>query len=422
MLHAALSPVAVPNGLCEQLGISKRAIQLAEEVRINFVGAFMADWYQSVGGDIRKLTDGTEKFLCDTICETRKWDDAVNLYLATLNTDVHKAVKRRLRRVPEWRDPLEAIHRLIGAAGLLPHKRYRDHHAFSVARETDPTAFHWVDDKGAENVTMLNLGFTSMTLPLAASIDSWLSNPPGDPKGSTPRPEKAQRRVIQNADKWQAFVLGPTSLTETTTSFLGRRKRPSMTGKYPSRPDRLLTDPERRIFRETVRSRGGVVVFDCSGSMGVTHEIVRDAVKQFAGATVLVYSDTGRRFAPNAWVVARNGRMVSSAEFDELPLHSGNGVDGPALRWALRQRKTPKDFVLWVSDGGVTGRHDRSDVGLLDECAELSRRHNIIGVDTCEEAIELLADMKRTGATPRNRYCRVVAAKLRKLTVIDEGE
>jgi hypothetical protein len=197
-----------------------------------------------------------------------------------------------------------------------------------------------------------------------------------------------------------------TSLDETTARFLGRRRRPAATGRKPVRPDRLLTDPERRIFREEVRGLGGVVVFDCSGSMGVNHEVVRETVAKFAGATVLAYStimgSTGRDKA-NAYILARNGRMISARDMAELPLHSGNGCDGPALRYAAQLRRSPRDFVLWVSDFGVTGVGDSQTYDHMTECAEICRRHRIVQVDDCVEALEVLEEMKRRGTAPR-RY------------------
>lgn len=403
-IHAGLSPVEVPNGLLDLVGISQQAIRLAEEVRVNFVAGQMMNYGEGdIGGNIEHLSDGSELALSDRICTDLAWNDALHLLLSTHNTAMYKRVKRRLRRVKHWRAPIAEIEAHLMRRGLTAGNTLSGA-AYVRAVRTDPVVYRWVDKKGAERETMLNDGFTSITLPLATEIDEWLAHPPCPPGTAMPR----EREIVPTSDGWAELRIGATRLTESTTSFIGRRKRPAMTGKNPVRPDRLLTDPERRIFRETVRSSGGVVVFDCSGSMGVTHETVRNAVRQFAGATVMVYSDRSRMNAANAWVVARNGRMISETDFDDLPLHSGNGVDGPALRWALKQRKTPKDFVLWVSDGAVTGAHDRTSYELLGEVANLSRVHNIIGVDTCEEAVDLLRSMKNGGYTPRRRYCRVV--------------
>lgn len=54
------------------------------------------------------------------------------------------------------------------------------------------------------------------------------------------------------------------------TGKLGRREIATNEGKYPKAFYRLVTDPYRRIFKRKTRSLGGVVVFDCSGSMGLT--------------------------------------------------------------------------------------------------------------------------------------------------------
>jgi hypothetical protein len=62
-----------------------------------------------------------------------------------------------------------------------------------------------------------------------------------------------------------------------------------------------------------------------------------------------------------------------------------------------------------VSDGAVTGKGDCSTDNLLRECAQLSVRHNIIGVEDSREALSLLADMKRTGIIPRNKYVERLA-------------
>lgn len=408
MLHAALSPAEVPGELLDLMGVSKQAVSLAEEVRINFVGSnFRAVSAEEIDGNTRHLSDGSEYSSTDRICKTEAWNDALNLFLATYNTDVFRTVKRRLRRVKHWRDSLTQIERHLDRLGYRNDKVFFSRRK-ALAIDTDPEVYRWVDRKGNDRTTFLNTGFTSCTLPLAQTIDEWIANPPAP---EVVGKEPVKREIRPMSDKWAELRIGATRLTEPTTAFIGRRKRPAMTGKHPSRPDRLLTDPERRIFRETVKSTGGVVVFDCSGSMGVTHDVVRQAVKQFAGATIIVYSDamyTNDTTRPNAWVVAKNGRMVSHDDFDALPLHSGNGVDGPVLRWAVKNRRSSKDFILWVSDGCVTGRGDCVTDELLDEVVSLSQKHGIVGVDNCEEAVELLRRMKATGKVPVNRYCKVV--------------
>jgi hypothetical protein len=407
LVHARISPTSVPVELMEQLSVSPSAVRIAEEVRVNAM-ALRASMVMKRNhgeaaarvGHIDNLSDGSEKTLAKEIVKRASWDEALGLFLTTMGTDVFKSVKRTLRTNKDWREPLALVENemenqfMISKHHFLPYQ----------FANTDAVRFIHKDRTGNEKATLLPEGFLTYTMPLAEMITNWFGNPPVRMKRRV-RETSGKKEIESASSNWEPLRIGLTSLTETTSSFLGRRKRPAMTGKYPSRPDRLLTDPERRIFREVVRAQGGVVVFDCSGSMNVDHDVVRAAVEQFAGATVLLYSNN-RTQSANAWVVARSGRMVHRDEFVELPLNNGNGVDGLALRWAIRTAKKG-DFILWVSDGGVTGKNDRCYEGLVEDCARLSVRHNIIGADNCHEAIQILSDMKR-GRKFRHKFCPVI--------------
>lgn len=428
MLHASLSPAEVPTELLTHLGLDSQAVRLAEEMRINLAGRFVNrnNSDEMIIGDIAKLRDGSELALATEAVSRKKWNEALSLYLVTLNTDVHKKVRTKLRTIPEWAEALGEIDKWLFRMGYKWEYRKRTvysaiHKARHFARDTRPVTYSWTDKTGDTKNTLLNFGFSRFTLPLAVTISSWLSCPPhqqGEGEGEAAQKKPRFENTIQS-DLWADLNIGATQLSEATTAFIGRRKRPAMTGKQPSRPDRLLTDPERRIFREVTKTLGGVVVFDCSGSMGVDHDVVRKTVKEFSGATVLVYSHTGYD-RDNAWVVARNGRMISKDDFDKLPLNSGNGVDGLALRWALSQRRNSKDFVLWVSDAEVTGRGDNQTPQLVQECATLVRKNNITNVSTCEEALDLLKEMKRSGRVPKHRYNDKIEEALEQIRRIRE--
>jgi hypothetical protein len=409
MIHARISPTQVPRAFLDQLGVSANSIRIAEEIRVNYLARILSlQGLDSSIGDVFNLADGSEKALADKCLERDSWNDALSLYMTTYNTKANSVVKRRLNKNPVWKENFAHIDKEMKHRLWKIDKRTFFEKQVRTIRNTHPNSFQWVEKKELQQA-FIPSGFVQHSIPLATLIDQWIANPPVKEEANLEE-AKAKRRSTHRTTPWEELRFGITSLTDNTGSFIGKRKRPSMTGKYPSRPDRLLTDPERRIFREVVKGKGGVVVFDCSGSMGVTHKVVRDTVKQFAGALVVVYSHNQHMGAtsPNAWVVAKNGRMISEEDFSELPLHSGNGVDGPILRWAIRQRTNNKDFILWVSDGCVTGRGDDMTDNLVRECANLSMKHGIIGVDDCEAAIELLSDMKRTGSFPRNRYCRVI--------------
>lgn len=403
MIHASISPSNLPNALVEQIGVTLRSVRVAEEMRVNFVARHVGV-HGSLAASMDDLTDGSEASSAKNIVDRRNWDDALALYLQTYNTGVHKSVRRALIRVPEWREAFDTIEKHL-ADWEWKYRKLPEHFAKVRVRHlasTDAVSYVWVDESNGNRCeTVIPSGFR-FSLDMATAIEDWMKSPPRPASPHSPRRVKPAR--MKSYSPWAELRFGMTALTEPTANFIGRRKRPAITGKHPSRPDRLLTDPERRIFREVVRGGNAVVVFDCSGSMSVTHDMVRRAVERFAGATIAVYTQRGSLDA-NAWVVARNGRMMSREDFDGLPLGHGNGVDYPILRWAVNQRRTNKDFVLWVSDGYVTGRNDFHGEDLLDECLDLSVRERIIGVDTPDEAIELLDRMKRTGVTPGGKFC-----------------
>ena len=418
LTHARVSPPVVPMSLLEQLGVSVPTVKLAEEVRVNFIaraiGNETGDESFREGLDVvRHLSDGTEVATAKQAVEAKDWKLALNAYLSTLNLDVHSAVKRRLRTNVEWREPLDIIGKQLKAMEFVVGKKRS--WILSRVSATRPVEYKWRDERDkTERECILTLGFTAYTLPLAEKIEEWIAN--GEsyrktrPTETVPSRVKRLTRQSRFVD-WETLRFGMTSLSETTSTFIGKRKRPSATGKYPRRPDRLLTDPERRIFRETVRGKGGVVVFDCSGSMSVDHEDVVAVTRHFAGATVIAYTNVNPHRA-NCWVLAKNGRMISETDFRRIPLNGGNGVDLPALKWAVRNRRASSDFIVWVSDGGVSGKNDTFDEALNVETAIYCYKNNVLNVGSADQAIKLLADAKRNGKFPRRRLERTVSRYL----------
>lgn len=428
MIHARVSPAELPYEFLDRFGVTLQAVRIAEEIRVNLIGRFVADENDHVEGlgDVRDLADGGEVGSAKDAIERDSWNDALSLYLMTLNTNIHAKVKRALNKHPEWKLSLAVIARSLDArfhanADSRTMKKYPSELEWYATRAgfTSPRRFVWVSEKtGEESSAIIPSGFLNFTLPLAVAIDAWLITPPSDGK-KTPDGESAigRRETMPTDDRWASLRFGLTNLTETTTRFLGKRKRPAMVGKYPTRPDRILTDPDRRIFRETVRGGHAIVVFDCSGSMSVTHDTVHAVVKRFAGATVVLYTHRDGGYDGNAWIVAKNGRMVSRDEFEGLPLGYGNCVDGPILEWAVRQRKTPKDLVLWVCDGFVTDKRDNFDQKLESDVAQFIYRNRVVNVETPGEALELLSSIEKGRGVPRYLVGKRMEAVLRDLGI-----
>jgi hypothetical protein len=59
---------------------------------------------------------------------------------------------------------------------------------------------------------------------------------------------------------------------------------------------------------------------------------------------------------------------------------------------------------MWISDGGVTGKGDNQTDSLIAQVCAFIVKHDIIGVESTEGAIELLREMKLRGRFPRQRH------------------
>lgn len=195
---------------------------------------------------------------------------------------------------------------------------------------------------------------------------------------------------------WYPLFVSRPDLPLNHTGLLGRRNSFGDTGTYIRDASRWYTDPSRRIFGRKTRSLGAVVVADCSGSMSLSDKDLEELMAMSSGATVLCYSTGNYADAdnPNAWVVARKGRQVR-----HMPCFpGGNGCDGPALRYAVRNlRDSSKQPVIWISDQQVTGYGDVSNQELYDECRRIVSRYGIQVVPTVRQAKKLLHQLQGKG-------------------------
>ena len=210
-------------------------------------------------------------------------------------------------------------------------------------------------------------------------------------------------------DLWMKLNISTPMLTRNAIGSIGKKRTASQYGKNPRRISRLYSDPQMRIFDRVTRGEGGVVLIDASGSMSLCESQVQQMLQSAPSATVATYS-AGRSNQSNLWVIGRKGKMV-----DTIPNpHGGNGVDGPALEWAVKQRKNSKEPIIWVSDGGVTGKSDMFFDELVMQCIAICKKHGIYVVPTAEHAVAMLKAMSRgekvtsnipyqLGSTYRNR-------------------
>lgn len=400
LIHASVSPIEVSSDVLAILGISHHAVALAEEVRVNSLLRSSMLTTDFIEGDDnadpgllwKHLTDGSETNAAKIAVESGDWKTALNIFLATHNTGASRAVRRKVQSRDDWRDAFSEINNTLN--DMVDWKDM-----FYWKRSTAPVEYQYLDRKRRVHTVTLPAGFVQLTLPLAVEIDRWLNDPPTSGGAMTRFRSAHEPGRGSFTGDWDRIRFGATRLTESTAKFIGRRRRPSITGKYPSRPDRLITDPERRIFREEVRGQGGIVVFDCSGSMSVHMSQVAAILNAYAGATIVAYANHST-VEPNAWILAQGGRRVSDETFHALPLRGGNGIDAPIVEWAHRQRKRG-DFLIWVSDGGVTGVGDHTAASLYRDMARVITRRRVITVRRADDAVELVRRLKTGAAMPR---------------------
>ena len=148
------------------------------------------------------------------------------------------------------------------------------------------------------------------------------------------------------------------------------------------KPQRVIIGGD--IFRRPRVSGGGAFVFDCSGSMSVSRELIVGIVAKIPNASAIGYCD-GVMF-----LLAKDGKV---ADLDHLRAQDevgfgGNGNDGLALRWLAKQ---PNQLKVWISDGYVCGKFD-DEVRALNkkydampyseelDCVMMVENHNIIHV------------------------------------------
>ena len=205
--------------------------------------------------------------------------------------------------------------------------------------------------------------------------------------------ERAQQLLDNNGGRdggeWMPLKIGRYPLPITVQGALGRKKAPAPIGRNPRRIQRLLTDPQRRIFDKTVKAQGGIVLIDVSGSMGLSKDQVRELMLSAPGCTILAHHAIYDLTAPNLHVLADNGKMIG-----ELPrMGGGNGNDLPALEYAISLKRNTRTPVVWVTDGIVYKPGGQRLSGEM-ECARTAKKHGVHMEHTPEGAVDYLQKLK----------------------------
>lgn len=392
-------------------GISPAMMRIAEQARINAI----AEQFAKVKR-IPSEPDGSEKKKGQqfaTIGTHAAWDRAVEYAVSLAGTKAFDSFASGVRSVkPDWSERLRKL-----------NKRLADYLDASAMDLGDTRPYAYGEDKdGAPIYGPRGLNYT---ISCASIISDYASSgvrapdtvkraksdaeekaateygeykdpdekgkldPEGMPINSDEMPDDFEFPT-DDRDQFAALVIDDNlPLSVEVDGYMKRRRRPAQIGRNVGDISRFYTDPERRIFKHKVKVKGGIVVVDISGSMSLSQEDVEAIVTAAPAAIIIAYSYTGHG-VPNAWIFAKRGWRVRDIPYVG---HSGNGVDGPALAWAVKQRH-PGEPIVWISDGQVTTKNDGQNLEIIQQCAQLVKKHKIIMIPNAEEAVKMFKSGK----------------------------
>ena len=405
MIHAKVSPNNW-NEYLERGVASDEALRSVEELRVNYLAT-------TLSYDMKQLMDGSEDKYGERCVETDDWSNAVLYAVAVAGTGGHKKFMNGVRRKNKvWGAVLADISkRALKEITRVPVRQLSstelDSNNLAIGFSHVERVAEWVDrmaDSPPKDETKDETkdddtggddgGETDKT-------ETKRGRPKGDDVDTTEAVSRSRGKPIlsDSPPNWMKLKVEEVPLPEVLGGALGKKRIASQTGKFPRRLHRYLTDPQKRIFDRTVKGAGGIVVVDSSGSMCLTRDELRDIVMSAQGCTVMSYTvhdweidDKGEAVQPNAWVLAHKGRICEAMPYEH---GRGNGVDLPALRWAVSKRTRSSTPIVWVSDGQVTGMYDNPHDGLTLQVIEYCRENNIVIAPNSTKACEYLSALGR---------------------------
>ena len=410
MTHARVSPELAVLGT--ELGISEGSIRCAEEFRVNQL-------VRTAGFDINFLVDGSERRAGERLAEMQDYAGLVQFIAATADTEGAKAFIRGIRNIDvDLAKSIREVEKSIVKTWKKDARRYGD--AWQAKRwgNTTPVSAPAQSDKPGWTA-----GYLSYVIPLAQMLDLAVAalTPPAEDEFIDGDEDKGQNEETQidrvkNAVTGRGGIWGQllfddeVRLTKSVKGSIGRKRVATNMGRNPRRINRMLTDPQRRVFDRTNRGTGGVVIIDQSGSMSLDIEDVEKVMEASPGCTIIGYSHrAGSVGVPNIWILAENGRRTENVRKGS----GGNGVDVPAVKFAVSKARR-NEPVLWVTDGMVTSSHnDQLYDNLEDDAARLVRRNGIHMVPNVNGAIEALRRVSAGESLPTKYVGRIYAAAQR---------
>lgn len=417
MMHAKVSPAEDFPKWIERGIASETALRVVEEVRVNYLT-------KKAGFDVGILTDGSELTSGLQVTERGDWANAVYTAVGYTLCGGGKDFLTGVRRVNRaWGQTLKDIIKRVEKEIKLADK-----HGTLASTEIDqatglnPLGFahteriaEWVDrlanppknedeqeegEEGDESNEGDNEEREGNGKPNRGAGKAGKQNDkpaPVDPDKVNPASPKRGREG--GVEAWAKLIPQKLPLTRRAKGGIGRKRTACNIGRNPRRIGNALVDPERRVFDRTRRGNGGVVLIDGSGSMSLSHKDILDITENAPGATVAVYATDSQNRLPNLFVLAEKGRMV-----EKLPeRHGGNGVDGEAIRWAIKQRQHKNAPVIWITDGMVHGVSNGYTDYLAMDCIKETMKHKVIISRDVGDGVEVLKSL-RSGKKPKRWF------------------
>lgn len=409
MMHAKVSPAPTEWLACLAREVaSEQSLRAVEEARVNSlcnrvnipVAKYLSDGTEKIAGkklaesdDLTALVHGAVG-TAGTIGGTEfiKGVRSVNKVVAKVMANIQKQVMKHIdsvhmselakvpdgttesgfahtERIAEWVDTL---------INKMEEEKEENKSKGESESESESESKSESDTELGEPIGVFRTPKTSKPMP---------TRDLSDPTKSVPRPA---RGIIP---EWGKLRIKKLVMPDATRGNLGKKRIASDTGKNPRRMHRYLTD--RKVFDRTSKGLGGVVLIDASGSMSFDHNDIRDIVEAAPGCTVAMYTEVGwsnESSMPNLWILAEKGRICKTSD---MPDHrSGNVVDYPALKWAVKQRQRSVSPVIWVSDGGVTGVGDVAHEALSRQVGKYVTHERVLVVGDVAQAKVMLGKLR----------------------------
>ena len=418
MMHAKVSPAGEFKAWIDRDIASEAALRAVEELRVNTL-------CEKAGFNMKEhLSDDGEAYDGERIGASGDWANAVYMTIACAGTASLKKYLTGIRRNNRlWG---KALRKIATRAEREMERYYREGDLAStkIHPGTNMAPFgmfyteviaEWIDRLAAQQPPEPEPEAAEGVDKDEAETDDGEGDE-GDGSRAHSNVGETEGRIFEKfeerlkgitPDRFQSWQEPPTwndlrveqpPLSVHAPGSIGKKRIPANSGRYPRRLHRLLTDPQRRIFDRTIHGKGGVVVVDCSGSMSLSVEEIKEILSHAPGATVLGYSDKGNDDT-NAYILAHKGKMVS-----EIPsMGGGNGVDQPAIMWGVKARQRPTSPVIWISDGGVCGKNAGYSDVLAVHCVKTCLKNNVLVFTHVEDGIEALKALGR-GEKPRSNW------------------